>query len=241
MTAAKRGARILILCGAAMFALLLVLLVAGTGRAPSRTASLIKDAEALRADISALKDNAKALELKAKALEADIINVNKVSDELGASYRDAGMEAGFSALTGPGVEVKLSDASRASMLAAGENWNINWFLVHDRDVLAVVNLLKSAGAEAVAVNGVRMTPSAAIHCGGPAIYVRDIPLTPPFLITAIGDPEKLGSAILGSGNEPPAEIYLELMAGGIVFEVSKSQGVHVPAADTAEAAINAAH
>lgn len=64
--------------------------------------------------------------------------------------------------------------------------------INSRDIQLVVNALWSAGAEAISVNGHRMTSTSAIRFAGKAIIVDFRGLTPPYEIVAIGDPERLG-------------------------------------------------
>jgi len=98
------------------------------------------------------------------------------------------------------------------------------------------------GAEAISINGVRLQADTAIHCAGPAIYVRDISLTPPFIIAAIGDSTALSDAILHGGDAGnPAAIYQELQVFGIVFTVEKQEGIMIPASETTDAARRASH
>jgi uncharacterized protein YlxW (UPF0749 family) len=63
--------------------------------------------------------------------------------------------------------------------------------VLDRDLQDVVNGIWAAGAEAVSVNGIRLTALTAIRSAGEAILVDFRPLSPPYEIEAIGDPGAL--------------------------------------------------
>ena len=69
---------------------------------------------------------------------------------------------GLTDVTGPGVIVTLSDSKKdiASSL------NPSQLLVHDLDVLSVINELKNAGAEAISINDQRIVPTTGIICGG---------------------------------------------------------------------------
>lgn len=70
--------------------------------------------------------------------------------------------------------------------------------VMDSDVQIAVNGLWSAGAEAISVNGQRITSTTAIRTAGSAILVDFRPLSPPYRITALGDPAQLRSAVTES-------------------------------------------
>ena len=69
------------------------------------------------------------------------------------------------------------------------------YLIHDRDIRDVVNELRAAGAEAVTVNGQRITVSSSIRCAGPIVLINQDEMATPFIIQAIGDPDKLLSAL----------------------------------------------
>ncbi|MEG1432077.1 DUF881 domain-containing protein [Eubacterium sp.] len=94
---------------------------------------------------------------------------------------------GSLAIQGPGVRVTLMDSDRE--IQKGEN--PNQFLVHNSDVLQVLNELRVAGAEGIALNGFRVTEHSTVNCGGAVINVDGNLSTPPFVIEAIGDSEKL--------------------------------------------------
>lgn len=91
-------------------------------------------------------------------------------------------EAGTVALTGPGLEVALSPSDRA----APSPEEAGAYQIHDSDVQLVVNALWAAGAEAVAVNDSRLVATTPIRAAGSTIIVNFRPLTPPFVVRAIG-------------------------------------------------------
>ena len=99
--------------------------------------------------------------------------------------------ANISYAQGPGVRIILRDSEVASQAGESENY----FLIHDFDILNLVNELKGAGAEAIAINGERVTANTNIICGGPTIIVDGKRHTPPFVIEAIGEPRKLEASM----------------------------------------------
>lgn len=100
----------------------------------------------------------------------------------------AGLEAGATAVRGPGVIIRLGDGAPREV-APGEVLEAE--RINSRDIQLVVNGLWSAGAEAISVNGHRMTSTSAIRFAGKAIIVDFRGLTPPYEILAIGDPAGL--------------------------------------------------
>jgi len=112
-----------------------------------------------------------------------------------SAQRAAARMASFAALTpvsGPGVEVVLADSTRVP--SPGDN--PSELLVQDSDLMFLEMTLWYGGAEAVAVNGVRITAKTTITSAGPTIVVDGHRLVGPFHITAVGDPKLLRSVLM---------------------------------------------
>jgi len=95
---------------------------------------------------------------------------------------------------GKGVKITLADGAYNP-----QDDNVNNYLVHEFHVFKVVNELYISGAAAVAINGQRLTSHSYINCNGPVITVDGIQHPAPFIISAIGDPDVLSSALNLSG------------------------------------------
>lgn len=93
--------------------------------------------------------------------------------------------AGLTEVVGPGVQVTLIDSQKHPVFPTDQLKLSS--LVHDTDIASVVNEMKGAGAEAIAVNGQRVIGSTPIRCVGPVIQVNGVPTAPPYIIQAIGD------------------------------------------------------
>ncbi|MCI8383419.1 MAG: DUF881 domain-containing protein [Clostridia bacterium] len=125
---------------------------------------------------------------------------------------------GMTEVTGPGVIVTLSDGKKdpSTVLDASN------LIVHDADVLSVINELKNAGAEAISINDQRIVPTTSISCGGNIIDINGEKVGAPFEIKAIGLPEQL-SALTRQGG------YLELLKEASVgVELKKSNHITIP-------------
>jgi uncharacterized protein YlxW (UPF0749 family) len=97
----------------------------------------------------------------------------------------------------------------------------------DTDVRAVVNQLWSSGAEAIAVDDVRLTPTSAIRFAGQAVLVDFRPVSAPYTISAIGPADALNTDLTTS---PIADRLRTLSSAyGFVFSVSQSSAVRLPA------------
>jgi uncharacterized protein YlxW (UPF0749 family) len=108
-----------------------------------------------------------------------------------------GLVTGAVAVAGPGIEVTVNDAASVADAGDGGNPRANDTSddgrVLDQDLQVVVNGLWAAGAEAVSINGQRLTALSAIRSAGQAVLVDYRPLAPPYRISAVGDPATLRS------------------------------------------------
>ena len=140
-----------------------------------------KTAAKLRADVD--QDSARLAEVDGPGKEAR---------ERGDALRP---QAGFTALHGPGVTVTLNDSSRRGA-DLGENAPDNDDLVvHQGDVQAVVNALWAGGAEAMSIMDVRVISTSAVRCVGNTLLLHGQVFSPPFKITAIGEPTEMRHAL----------------------------------------------
>lgn len=125
---------------------------------------------------------------------------------------------GMTEVTGPGVIITLSDSKKDASTAL----NVSELLVHDADVLSVINELKNAGAEAISINDQRLVPTSSIVCGGNIIEINGEKVGAPFMIKAIGLPEQLAALSRPGG-------YLELLKNATVgVELKKSNNITIP-------------
>ncbi len=97
------------------------------------------------------------------------------------------MISGAVDVSGEGVVVTIDDGTRP--LYEGEDPNN--VLVHDADLLIIINELRSAGAEAIAINGQRIGSSTEISCSGYTVRINDQFFARPFKIEAIGDTKRM--------------------------------------------------
>jgi len=106
------------------------------------------------------------------------------------SLQEVKTTAGLTELEGPGVRVELRDSKKpASGIFPAD------LVIHDIDVLKVVNELWNAGAEAVSVNNHRVVGGTSFRCVGSVILVDDVKIASPIVIRAIGDPDTLKGAL----------------------------------------------
>ncbi|HLL67489.1 MAG TPA: DUF881 domain-containing protein [Micromonosporaceae bacterium] len=151
-------------------------------------ADLVVDVRERRAETDNLERRAD--DLRATVVrEQDNAMVGGASGADAASLRDLAAASGLGAVTGPGVAVRLADARAPVDPVTGRQTAENPGVVVDRDLQDVANALWQAGAEAVAVNGQRLSATTTIRAAGSAILVDFRPVTSPYTVTAIGGDE----------------------------------------------------
>jgi uncharacterized protein YlxW (UPF0749 family) len=173
--------------------------------------------------VNGLKNDRELLQGEVNSLRSSLDEISAGPDdaELKEQLDRARILAGVTELRGPGVEVTLNDSKIT--LKPGENPNL--YVLHDEDVLRVLNEIRAAGAEALSLNGERILASTEVRCTGPTIVLnKDKRLAPPYVITAIGDPDTLESSIKMKGG-----VAETLQFWGIQVGVKKMNQVTVPA------------
>ena len=142
------------------------------------------------------------------------------SSEKQKQLKEANSVIGAIDVSGKGVIIKLQDNPNATAETIGAIENIGDYLIHDRDLLRIVNELKNAGAEAISINDERITNTSSITCDGNVILINGNKISSPFTIKAIGSQE----AIIG-GIKRPGGLLEEFERYGLVAEVKKQSKV----------------
>jgi uncharacterized protein YlxW (UPF0749 family) len=133
---------------------------------------------------------------------------------------------GMAPVKGQGIIIKLSDNPEAAKNAGPDAGPFLPGIVHDFDLLQVVNELRAAKAEAIAVNGIRITGFTPIRCVGPTIYINFEPKPAPFIVEAIGNSAELKSAV-----SMPGGIIDNLKNQTLGVKVTETSDLNLPAAD----------
>jgi len=137
-----------------------------------------------------------------------------------AEYR---LFAGLTQVSGPGVQVTLIDSNRHNSFG-NDPLNLS-NLIHDADIVMVVNELKAAGAEALSVNGERIIGISSIRCVGPVVHVNNVPAAPPYIIQAVGDQ----NALFGGINLPNGVLDRLRQFDATMVKVEKRDKMLLPA------------
>ena len=137
---------------------------------------------------------------------------------------DSNILAGISSVKGPGIMVTLDDTAAIEEInqLAGYN-NPNVYIIHDTDILSIINELSAAGAEAFSVNGQRILANTAIRCVGPLIQINGVNLSAPYTISAIGKPETMVGALNLRGG-----IVSEMRTDNIAVTIEKHEEIIIP-------------
>jgi uncharacterized protein YlxW (UPF0749 family) len=143
----------------------------------------------------------------------------------------AQLQAGQVKVSGPGLTVTLREPASATASPSPGRGGTTPIgatnILTDRDVRSIVNELWHDGAEAIAVNDIRLTPTSAIRFAGEAVLVDLQPITPPYHISAIGDSDALATNFAESS---VASRYQTLTGvEHIGFEFADSEHVQLPA------------
>lgn len=218
--------------------LVLAALIVTVGAAQARVAAPVvaKEREEL---ISRIDEETTA----ADGLEKD---VEALRTEVGARQREAlekhgggggelvGILSGATSVHGPGVKLVVDDAKDSDQGGGGPRestgFNDNG-RVRDRDMQRVVNGMWQSGAEAIAINGQRLTALSAIRAAGDAILVDNKPLVPPYTVLAVGDGQRLSTRFQNSGDGQYLHALQENF--GIRTRISAEENVRLPAAPSA--------
>jgi uncharacterized protein YlxW (UPF0749 family) len=184
--------------GALLIGLVLVLAYQQTHRsAPAREAArndLISRIHDLQQAGGTLDDRAKVLGGQVAALRDQ-----QLSGTVRTNLRAAELAAGSTAVKGPGMQVVFGEPSSTPSAAVGGRPGLSQQpFIHDVDVRAVANQLWASGAEAVEVNGIRLTSTSAIRFAGDSILVDFQTISSPYTVRAVGDRDKMQLAFVDS-------------------------------------------
>jgi Uncharacterized protein conserved in bacteria len=126
--------------------------------------------------------------------------------------------SGSTDVHGEGVIVFIDDGTRD--LTEGEDPNV--VLVHDMDILTIINDLNNSGAEVISVNGQRITNTTSISCSGYTIRINDQFFARPFEIKAIGDSKRMAAILVG-----PEGYGTLLKDYGVIFKLKIKDDIKI--------------
>ncbi|MBW8172991.1 DUF881 domain-containing protein [Ornithinimicrobium sp. Arc0846-15] len=154
---------------------------------PSLIQQRADEVETLSGDASSLREEVDQL-TKANDSSTQQVSATDQADALAPSV-------GLGPITGPGVTVTLDDAGY-TLETLPNGFTVDDVVVHQQDVQGVVNALWAGGAEGMMIQGQRIVGTSAIRCVGNTLYLQGRVYSPPYTITAIGDPAGMSSALV---------------------------------------------
>ena len=215
--------------------LVLAALVVTVGAAQAR-----EDAPVIAKEREELIDRIESGSATADGFEKD---VESLRTEVGKRQREAlqkhggdqgalvGLLSGSTAVHGPGLKLVVDDAKGSDTGGGGPRESAGFSdtgRLRDRDMQRIVNGLWQSGAEAVSINGQRLTALSAIRAAGDAILVDNKPLGPPYTVLAVGDGQRLADRFQGSSDGQYLAALRENF--GIRTKITAEDEVRLPAA-----------
>ena len=172
--------------------------------------------------VEVLTERLQQMEQENQSLHNELQELKGISatDKSSRINDDTMMLAGLKALEGPGIVVTIDDSAQSLK----KDTDPNLYLVHDEDLLKVINELRAAGAEAISINGQRLTATSEIRCAGPTVSVNNVRSAPPFEIKAIGNVKDLENAINMRGG-----VADTLKVWGINLNITSQDHIWIPA------------
>ncbi|AKE90200.1 MULTISPECIES: DUF881 domain-containing protein [Rhodococcus] len=205
----------------------------GTDQARNEILATVRTAEDRNDVLAATRDDV-ATQVEQRRIEV------LADDEQGAAVLDrlarAEEAAAAAPVRGPGITVTLADpTSRPDLTDSAEKDRArSTSVILDRDLQSVVNALWAGGAEAVAINGVRVGPGVTVRQAGGAMLVDNQPVFSPYTVAAVGSPAELQTGFVVS------DAYLR-MSGvqqlyGVGFTITEATDLALPGASVRDVA-----
>lgn len=164
--------------------------------------ALFEEEERLRDELIGQQERNKALRQEFREKQASVQRLEQSfsegedrSGEYAKRTEELRRYLGLVPVAGKGLQVTLRDGE----YDFGNNENPNHYIVHESHVFQVINELYISGAQAISINGQRISKNSHIICTGPVITVDGTQYPAPFIIEAIGEPVVLMSSMQVAG------------------------------------------
>lgn len=137
--------------------------------------------------------------------------------ELEDKIKEDNLLLGNTDVKGQGITITLNDGKPTDGLKPMD------VLIHDGDVLLLVNELRNAGAAAISINDERIVNKTAISCDGNVIIVNGEKIGTPIVISAIGLPERFSTL-----ERPDGTLDMYFKKSGKIAELKKTKNIQIP-------------
>lgn len=193
------------------------------GKESRRADDLASVIAAESARVEALTEEAAALDKEVDRL-SDAVDVDVPTRDPELRAQEA-VVSGAWPVSGRGLSVALEDAPSSSLEIPGIR--ADDLVVHQQDVQHVINALWAGGAEAMTLQGERVTSTSAFRCSGNILLLHGKVFSPPYVIEAIGEPDELQAALDASPGVAIYRQYVERIALG--YEVQEHDEIEMGA------------
>lgn len=215
-----------IVAAAAAFAGFLFVASAGTAQGTnlrSEVGDLVSLVGGERSQADRLEDVNVELRARVDGLTSSQGTVDGAVAELEAQAHTVAPMAQMEPVSGPGVVVVLDDAPMECRTRAESGDDC---LVHQSDLQAVVNAMWQAGASGVQLMDQRLISTSAVRCVGNTVSLQGRPYSPPYEVTAVGDPDRIRAALEAS---PGVQLYLRAVdTYGLGWSLSSPDMLELP-------------
>jgi uncharacterized protein YlxW (UPF0749 family) len=192
----------------------------------SQLSHLIQQREAA---VARQQDELALLQQRVQALTDQVGSRNGAVAGVQAKGAQGLASAGLTAIDGSGISVTLDDAPPQAGGVLPEGATADDLVIHQSDVQSVVNALWAAGADGVAIMGQRLIATSAVICVGNTLLLQGRTYSPPFIVTAVGNPTPMRQQLAAS-----AGVQLLKRAVhdyGLTYEVADQRAVSLPPYD----------
>jgi uncharacterized protein YlxW (UPF0749 family) len=190
---------------------------------------LVTDVRQQTRDTDALATRAEGLRKQVADLRDRGLGEDAAGRRLAEQISALELASGQTPVSGPGLQVTLRDAQGADAGdGTGRGGQLGDGRIYDRDLQDLANALWAVGAEAISINGQRLTATTAIRSAGEAVLVDFRPLSPPYVVRAIGDVDAMEPAFADSPTARRFATYTSLY--GLGFAVRREGRLTLPAA-----------
>ena len=170
-------------------------------------------------EIDKLKELKKEYEKSLDEYTNTLSNKEEVKNLMEEELISLKEDTGDIKVSGSGIIITIKDSDNELK----ENQNPNELIVHDIDILRIVNDLKKAGAKAISINGERLLALSKIKCSGATIKVNNTTYGQPFIIKAIGDLSTLKASVVS----PESYTHILQEVYGISIRVEEKNDIIV--------------
>ncbi|QHE66566.1 DUF881 domain-containing protein [Rhodococcus sp. WAY2] len=189
----------------------------------TRLSDLVRNAQAETDDVAETRDR---LAAEVESLQQEAAASDTGVAQVLAHTKALATDAGLTPMTGPGITVTLTDAPRDADGKYPVDAAPDDLVVHQQDVQSVLNALWVGGAEAVGMQDQRIVNTSAPRCIGNTLLLHGRTYSPPYVMSAIGDPARLEAAL---ANEPGIRVFKQYATRfGLGYSQTASGQLTVP-------------